>query len=173
MNIVLIGMRGTGKTTVGKLLADQLGYRFVDTDEMIMARSGKSIDEIVTREGWERFRERETEAVAEVAGRDMHVIACGGGVVVRDENIQALRQNGIIVWLHAPVGVLAERIRRDEGALRPALTKEANLESELTQLAREREAVYSGAAHIAIAAQGKTPLEIVDEIIPQLNKYED
>lgn len=173
MNIVLIGMRGSGKTTVGRLLAERLGYGFVDTDEVAAEKTGRSIADIVAQAGWERFRDLESEVIEEVGKREDHVIACGGGAVLREGNIKALRQNGIIVWLHAPVEVLAGRIRSDENATRPPLTAETTLEMELSTLLLDREPRYRAAAQITLSAGDKIPDDIVKEIIVHLKHHED
>ena len=170
MNIILIGMRGSGKTTVGRMLAERLGFAFADTDEMVTARVGKSIQDIVAQEGWGRFRDLETEAVRKVAEQDKCVIACGGGVIVRDGNVKALKRNGILVWLTAPVGVLAERVRNDTGSVRPALTEETDAEREIEKVFQEREPKYRTAAQLIISTNDKTPTGIVDEIIWQIEK---
>ena len=94
MNIVLIGMRGSGKTAIGKLLAKRLGKQFIEMDELIVQRLGQSIPEIVNRYGWEKFRDTEEEITREVAGLDNVINATGGGVVTREENIRELKKKG-------------------------------------------------------------------------------
>src|SRR3954454_7523729 len=94
MNIVLIGYRGTGKTTIGRKLADKLWREFVDMDVLLVERAGKTIKEIFESEGEEGFRDRESAVVWELAARDELVIAAGGGAVLRAENVAALKKNG-------------------------------------------------------------------------------
>ncbi len=106
-NIVLVGMPGSGKTTVGKRLAKILGREFVDTDDEIEALTGRKPKDIITEDGEEAFREIETKAVLAVSKRDNAVIATGGGVVLRDENCFALSEKGIIVFLDTPLDMLA------------------------------------------------------------------
>ena len=98
-NIVLIGMMGSGKTTVGKLLADGLRRPFVDTDALIEEREGRSIPDIFARDGEEAFRALELELARELSGQSGLVIACGGGLPTRDRAIGALRETGLVFWL--------------------------------------------------------------------------
>jgi len=102
-NIVLIGMPGCGKSTVGKLIAERLGREFIDTDEVIVKRSGEEIKDIFASKGEKVFRDMETEAVKEVSDRGCRVIAVGGGAVLRDENVRYLKKNGRLIFLDRPV----------------------------------------------------------------------
>jgi shikimate kinase/nucleoside-diphosphate-sugar epimerase len=108
-NIVLIGLMGSGKTTVGRIAAHILGFDFVDTDHLIVTGAGKSIPEIFATEGEEGFRRRETAALKSLAGRTRFVIATGGGIVTRPENLPVLRQLGFVVWLNAEIETLRRR----------------------------------------------------------------
>ena len=108
MNIVLIGMRGSGKTTVGKILARKLGRELIEMDELIIQRAGLSITEIVARYGWSKFRDVEEEIVSDVAGLNNIVNATGGGVVTKEKNIVQLKKNGVLVWLKASVDTLVD-----------------------------------------------------------------
>jgi shikimate dehydrogenase len=161
MNIVLIGMRGSGKTAVGRILAQKLGREFIEMDKLIVQRAGLSISEIVAQHGWERFRELEAEVTTEVAERDNIVNATGGGVVVREQNIVKLKQNGLLVWLTASVNSLSKRIGEDDS--RPLLkgkTQRQDLEITLA----ERQPLYRKAVDITIDTENKTP-EAIAEII--------
>ena len=113
MNIVLIGMRGSGKTTVGAILASKLNRELIEMDSLIIDKVGFSIAEFVQRYGWVKFRDIEAEITREVAGLDNIINATGGGVVTREENIQELKRNGILVWLQAGVEILLRRIGED------------------------------------------------------------
>ena len=113
MNIVLIGYRGGGKSTVARLLASALQMPQVCLDEEIVKRAGRRIPEIVATHGWEYFRDLESEVAADYGNRNGWVIDAGGGVILRDENVQNLRRNGTLIWLTAPPSVLIERIDRD------------------------------------------------------------
>jgi len=102
-NIVLIGMPGSGKSTLGKTLAQELGKKFVDTDEEIAARAGMSIPEVFTRHGEEHFRQLESEVISDFGKETGYVIATGGGCVLRDENYLPLRQNGMVIYITRPL----------------------------------------------------------------------
>jgi shikimate kinase len=151
MNIVLIGYRGAGKTNVGRLLAAHLGMAFVDTDDLITQKAGKTIREIFESSGEQGFRELEAQAVAEVALRDHTVIAAGGGVVLRPQNVHGLKQNGRIVWLSAPPEVLWKRIETDQQTshTRPNLTAAGGLE-EIRKLLEIRRPLYQAAADVTV-----------------------
>ena len=124
MNIVLIGYRCSGKTTAGKALARQLRRGFLDTDALIERRAGCSIEEIVSKEGWDHFRKLEKRVVRETSSLDHKVIATGGGAVVDEENVKNLKRNGWIVWLDGTPEVLRKRMVQEErsGRGRPSLT---------------------------------------------------
>jgi shikimate kinase len=106
MNIVLIGYRGTGKSTVGKMLASRLGRELVSTDREIVKRAGRSIPEIVAEHGWEHFRDLESEVCRDLAGRDNLIIDTGGGAILRRENVDVLKRNGRLFWLTASVDTI-------------------------------------------------------------------
>jgi len=161
MNIVLIGMRGSGKTAVGRILAQKLGREFIEMDELIVQKAGLSIPEIVARHGWERFRDLEKEVTAEVAERDNIVNATGGGVVVREQNITKLKQNGLLVWLTASVDSLLQRIGEDDS--RPLLVGKNQREDIEITLA-ERQPLYRKAADITIDTENKMPEAMAETI---------
>ena len=106
-NIVLIGMPGCGKSTVGRLIAEKLGRSFLDADTELSKRAGRSVPEIINRDGENAFRRLETECAAELGKRSGAVIACGGGVVTREENYSLYHQNGIILWIDRPLEELS------------------------------------------------------------------
>jgi shikimate kinase len=163
MNIVLIGMRGSGKTTVGRILAAKLIRQFVDMDELITRKSGLSIPEIVERDGWEKFRDLETEITAEVAGKDNIINAAGGGVVTRERNIKELKRNGTVVWLTAPLSSLLERTGTDTG--RPSLLNDKTPGDEVDIIYNERKELYRKAADLVVDTENKTPAEVAEDII--------
>jgi len=162
MNIVLIGMRGSGKTTVGKRLAERLDRQFIEMDEMIVQKTGLSIPEIVKRYGWEKFREVEKEVAHEVGRLDNVVNATGGGVVTREENIRALKQKGKLVWLKASLDTLLQRIGDDQS--RPSLTGKP-LREDMETVMAERASIYERVADLIIDTESKTPEEIAESII--------
>ena len=161
MNIVLIGMRGSGKTVVGKLLAKRLGKQFIEMDELIVQRLGQTIPEIVQRYGWQKFRDVEAEITREVAGVDNVVNATGGGVVTREENIRELKKKGKLVWLKADLETLLRRIGDDQS--RPSLTGKSQREDMETVLA-ERSPIYERAADFIVDTEGKMPEEVAEAI---------
>lgn len=124
MNIVLIGYRCSGKSSVGKIIANQTGMAFYDTDELIEKSAGRSIVEIVEKDGWERFRGIEKEVIRDVSDLNNAVISTGGGVVLADDNIMNLKQNGFLIWLEGDVDILMKRMGKDPGtgSTRPSLT---------------------------------------------------
>ncbi|HUT97178.1 MAG TPA: shikimate dehydrogenase [Dehalococcoidales bacterium] len=161
MNIVLIGMRGAGKTAVGRILAQKMERELVEIDELIARKAGMSIPRIVAEHGWEGFRDLEQEITAELSRRDNIIIATGGGVVVREPNIAKLKQNGLLVWLTADIDTLLKRIGDDDS--RPLLkgkTRRQDLEITLA----ERTPLYQKAADITIDTENRTP-EAVAELI--------
>ncbi len=161
MNIVLIGMRGSGKTAVGRVLAKRLGRELVEMDELIVQKAGMTIPEIVAQHGWEGFRDLEEEVVAGVVKRDNIVIATGGGVVVKEQNVARLKANSLVVWLTAGVDTLLQRIGDDES--RPLL-KGKNRREDMEITLAERQPLYQKAADITIDTENKTPQAIADTI---------
>jgi shikimate kinase len=145
-HVVLIGLSGSGKSTVGKSLAARLERDFVDTDDLIVQRAGKSIPDVFRDEGEDAFRAIEREAVADAVARQPAVIATGGGAPVDPENRRRLWDGAAVVWLDAPVEALAQRVGRT-GAGRPLLSGDAI--GRLTQLRAAREAVYAE-AHLRV-----------------------
>lgn len=163
-NLVLIGLMGTGKSTVGRLLAQALGRQFVDTDVALAAEAGMSIPEIFAREGEDGFRRRETEAVRAAMAREGLVVATGGGAPLRPENRAQLRR-GLVVWLQAPAEVLLARALADGGgATRPLLQGDAPL-ARLQALAEQRDPAYAEVSHLQVATSGRTPEQVVAEIL--------
>lgn len=166
MNIVLIGMRGSGKTTVGKLLAKKCNKEFIETDMLITKEQDMSIPDIVKEHGWDYFRNIEAAIVKKVAGKDNCITATGGGIVVRKENIEALKKHGKLFYLEAPVEVLAKRIGDDEN--RPSLTGKTSRIDDMKEVMKQREELYQQAADTIIETTNKTAKEVAAEIITVL-----
>jgi len=169
--IALIGMRGSGKTTVGRELAASLGGSHVDTDDLIAQRAGRAIVEIFASEGEAGFRRRESQIIREVLQSPPAVLSVGGGAVLDPGNVVALRAAAAIVWLTAPSEVLHERIARDASTSsnRPPLTVLHGV-AELEELLARRTATYRGAADLTIDTSGRSPREIAQEIARQIQK---
>ena len=164
LNVFLIGMMGAGKTTVGLLLAEQLGYSFVDTDVVIEKVAGKTINEIFAEDGEEDFREIEARVLSELAAHTRLTIATGGGIVLRRFNWSYLHQ-GLIVWLDAPVEVLVNRLQNDTA--RPLLQK-ANPAQALQKLLDQRRSLYAEADLRIPLNASDTPEEIASRIISEI-----
>lgn len=146
-NIVLIGMMGSGKSSIGRLVAGRMGFQFLDTDAAIVQRAGMEITEIFARHGEERFRELETAALESMAARDRCVISTGGGVILRPRNRELLRALGFVVWLTASEEVIFERVSRN--TKRPLLQTE-NPRATVAQLIATRAAWYAEAAQLTL-----------------------
>lgn len=165
MSIVLIGYRGSGKTTVGRILAGRMGSAFVDCDEIIVARQGKSIREIFSSGGEEAFRKLETGVIAELAGKADHVIAVGGGAILREENRLALAEH-FVVYLRCEAGELLRRIRDDPGTSdnRPDLTDLGGGIEEIETLLRRREPIYRAAMDVELDVTNLSPEQAAEEV---------
>ncbi|HOW72026.1 MAG TPA: shikimate kinase [Phycisphaerae bacterium] len=170
MNLVLIGYRGCGKTTIGRLLASRLGWSFVDTDALIEEGTGATIRELFSDGAEQAFRDLESEVVAEVARRDRQVISTGGGVVLRASNPAALKRNGKIVWFTAPAEVLWRRILGDKARLvnRPPADRSRGLEI-VTRALAVREPLYARWADVVMDTRHRSPAELVDEVLAALH----
>lgn len=166
MNVVLIGYRGTGKSTVGKIVAARLGRILVSTDAEIVKLVGQSITEIVEKNGWEYFRDLETKVCQELAGRTGLVVDTGGGAILRPRNVEVLRETGRLFWLTASVGTITERIRQD--SQRPSLTGVKSFLDEIQDVLRERTPKYQAAADYVIETDGKPVTQVADEILARL-----
>jgi shikimate kinase len=142
-NIVLLGFMGTGKSAVGRRLARDLHYQFVDTDQLIEEKTGKRISELFEQEGEAHFRRLEAEVAQEVGRREQAVISTGGGIVLNPANLEALRRNGVLVSLQARPEVILKRVQKRAGQ-RPLLKGPDPL-SEIHRLLQERELQYRGA----------------------------
>lgn len=146
-NLILVGMMGSGKTTMGRILAKHLDKVFVDSDEEIQQRTGVTIPHIFDVEGESGFRQRETAALEALMCRDNQVVATGGGAVISAENREMMRQNGIVVYLKAGVHDLWLRTRNDRN--RPLL-QSGNAHAKLAELLHQREAFYQQVADIVV-----------------------
>jgi shikimate kinase len=163
--IFLTGSRGTGKSTVARLLAERLGWDWVDADAVIEARAGRSIREIFAAEGEAGFRARETAELAELCQRRRHVIATGGGIVLAEENRRRIRQAGWVVWLTADPETLWRRIQQDATTAdrRPNLTVGGL--SEVEELLRRREPLYRECADLQVDTARRSPEEVAELIL--------
>jgi len=166
-NIVLVGFMGAGKTVCGRLLARRLGRCFVETDDMIVAGEGRSIPEIFRREGEERFRELEGDALELLRLKSGDVIATGGGFPCREGRMDALRAVGTVVWLRGDLSELHARATRSGD--RPMLAGRSS--SEIEELYRRREAYYRQ-AHVTVDTSGLGPDEVVARVMVALREHD-
>jgi shikimate kinase len=171
--VALIGLRGSGKSTVGQALADLLGGQCIDTDDLVVQVAGKSIAAIFEEEGEDGFRRREREAVRQVLADPPAVISLGGGVVLDQENVQALRKVAKLVWLTARADVLKRRIAADatSGESRPDLTDRGGPD-EIEVLWRERSVFYERAADLIVDTSVETPPDIARNILARLDQID-
>ena len=166
--LFLVGARASGKTTIGKAMAKKLALPFADTDQHLLASAGRTVDQIVEAEGWAGFRQRESLALREVA--DAHtggcVVSSGGGMVLAEANRTLMRQRGMVIFLDAPVRVLAERLSHNPlGSQRPSLTGKGLVE-EIGEVLAERRPLYEAAAHHIVDAS--RPLQSICRHIAEL-----
>ncbi len=164
-NIFLVGFMGAGKSTVGKILADKIGYEFLDEDKLIEDRAGTTIAEIFAEQGEPYFRDMESETTESLASGDKQVIATGGGVVQRDRNWDAMKSNGITIYLKASVETIWERIKDD--TTRPLLQVENPVET-ARELLSKRTPMYEK-ADIIVLTDNLTLEQAADEILDLLN----
>ena len=166
MNIFLIGYRCTGKTTVGKLLAERLGMAFVDSDDYLVEKVGKTIRQIFAEQGEPAFRDMEEKCIAELAARDKQVIAAGGGAVLRKANVDRMREAGTVILLEADAETIYARITGDPKTAyqRPSLTGKPEYE-EIVHLLEYRRPFYHAAANHTFDTSKLTPDQLVDQIV--------
>lgn len=166
MNIYLIGYRCTGKTTAGRLLAQRLGWAFVDADEEIVRTHGMTVSHIVAAQGWEGFRAKEKRVLERICGLNRHVVATGGGVVIDSDNVSRMRQTGFVCWLAARPETIRQRLKSDEtsGPLRPALTSQGTGE-EIEAVLADRAPLYRNAADAAVDTDESDPEQVVQQIV--------
>lgn len=156
-NLILVGMMGSGKTTMGRSLAKHLDKAFVDSDEEIQKRTGVTITHIFDVEGEAGFRQRETAAICELLGRDNMVLATGGGSVLAEQNREMMQRNGIVIYLQTSVHDLWLRTRHDRN--RPLL-QTCDPHAKLTELHQQRDPLYQQVADIVIQS-GKQSVHVL------------
>ena len=166
--IYLTGYRGTGKTTVGRLISAELGTGCVDLDEFIESAAGSSIREIFDQGGEPAFRDWESRCLNQVAtdGSFGRVISLGGGAILSAANRDVIRQTGVCIWLTASPAVIAQRIADDATTLgrRPALTLLSPVE-EIRTLLASREPLYRESANLIVATEGTSPQQLARQIV--------
>lgn len=167
-NIVLIGYRGCGKSTIGKLLAERTGKLYISTDGKITEKAGMSIPAIVEKHGWQYFRDLESSVVEEVSGLENFVIDTGGGVVLRGQNVGHLKKNGRLILLTAALEKIVERIQSDPN--RPPLKEGMSFMEEQKKVLEERAPIYKAAADFTVDTSNEPADSCVDRIISYITK---
>lgn len=166
MNVVLIGYRGTGKSSVGKVLAARLDRPLLSTDAEIVRLAGQTIPAIVEQHGWEYFRDLESKVCQELAGQNGLIIDTGGGAILRSQNVDVLKQTGKLFWLTASVETIAKRIESD--TQRPSLTGTKSFIDEIQDVLQDRLPKYQAAADYVIETEGRSLSQVADEILARL-----
>lgn len=166
MNIVLVGYRSTGKSTVGKKLAARLNMGFVDIDDLIEKRHGISISDMVESHGWDHFRAIEKRTVKEISRHDNLVIAPGGGAILDPENVTSLKKKGLLIWLKADEQVILKRMEEDSQthSQRPTLTGKGTLE-ELKEVMADREPFYEKASEAQVDTSNLSVEAVLENIL--------
>lgn len=168
--VILVGMMGAGKTTIGRALARLVGREFVDLDHVLEARCGVRVSLIFDIEGEEGFRKRETQALDQCSLRQNIVLATGGGAVLAEQNRDYLRQRGIVVYLRASADELYKRVARDRG--RPLL-QTADPKGRLQELLQQRAPLYEEVADLVFDTGPAPVAQVVRTLIPLLQQYKD
>lgn len=172
-NIVLIGYRAVGKSSVGALVAELLDRPFVDLDALVEQEAGQTIPEIVKAAGWPEFRRREKAMVQRYASRSGQVLATGGGVVLDPDNVANLRAAGKLVWLQATPATIQARLGRDsqQTASRPGLTGKGTWD-EVAEVLTAREPLYRAAADVNLEVDYETPASLARRLVALVRAWE-
>ena len=163
--IFLIGMMGSGKTTIGKILAEHLGWKFDDSDHKIEQATGKSIVSIFSEKGEDYFRHLESDQLIKTARKKESITACGGGIILNKRNRTLMRKSGTVVFLDVPLKILTSRLQGVSG--RPLFEDLNGNESRLAAIWLEREKLYRQTAHITIDAS-LSPQSCANKILKEL-----
>lgn len=167
--IALVGYRATGKSTVGRIVADRLGWAFEDADDALERRIGQSIASLFAEHGEAAFRDLEEATLADLTRRSGLVLASGGGAVLREANRNALRRFGFVAWLSARPETLVDRLRRDP-ANRPALTP-AGLLDEVATMLRQREELYRSVADVRIEVDDRSAEQVAEAVLASWSQH--
>ena len=166
-HIYLIGFMGTGKSTVSRELQKMLRIEEIEMDEWIAQESGMSIPQIFEKFGEEEFRNRESQIVQKIAALPPAIVSCGGGAVLRSENVARMKESGMIVLLTATPQTVYERVRKNQN--RPVLKGNMNV-SYISELMEKRRSCYEDACDVVVATDGKSPRKIASEILKFYNQ---
>lgn len=163
MNLILVGYRGTGKSTVARELSAYLEMPRLSLDEELVRRAGQSISSLVEQHGWEHFRDLEQSLVTELSQGNGRILDCGGGVVERAQNIAALRAAGTVFWLTASTQTIVQRVAG--GSDRPSLTQTLSFTEEVELVLRRRRPLYIALAHVRIDTERSAPRDVARRIL--------
>lgn len=164
-HIFLIGFMGAGKSTIASKLSYMLGMERLEMDQMIVDAQGMPISEIFDKYGEDYFRDIETSTLVDLKKREPSIVSCGGGIVVREENISHMKESGKIVFLTATPETIYERVK--DSTHRPILNGNMNVEY-IRELMEKRRTMYEAAADIIVATDGKSIEEICEELISRI-----
>ncbi len=167
MNIVLIGYRGTGKSTVARILGQRLRRKVISTDEEIVNEAGQPIPQIIEQFGWDHFRRLETQMCQNLTDQKNLIVDTGGGLILKEENVTMLKADGKIFWLTAEVSTIASRITGD--TQRPSLSGTKSFVEEIEEILEIRRPHYQAAADVIISTDQETPDTIVSQILHTLS----
>ncbi len=166
-NLSLIGFMGSGKTTTGEILAERLKFLFVDLDNIIELSLNMPISDVFEKHGEEYFRNTETKTVKKIYVNKNCVFACGGGVIIRHENIEIIKKNSTVIFLHVSPAAAFERLKNTVD--RPLL-KAPNRMEVITELITKRDHFYRNAADFTVDTDHRTPIEAADEILQRIKE---
>lgn len=164
-NIILTGFRATGKSLLGRMLAERLGYRFIDGDAVLCERLGAPIAEIVAEHGWAFFRQAERQLLAEVPAMARTVLATGGGAIEHQQQWQQLRHSCYVIWLDADVATIRQRMGTDptSASQRPSLTGRP-IDDEIAELLDRRRPLYAAGSDLRLETVDQDPSALVERI---------
>ena len=173
MNLYLVGYRCTGKSSAGRIVSDALGWVFVDMDNELQAEEGRDVQQIVEDQGWEYFRQLETNLVQRLSRGSKQVIATGGGVVTNPGNVTLMHGSGKVVWLHASPNTIAQRMAADQttGGQRPPLRGRDSI-GEIEDILAERMPLYQQAMHFRVDTDGLSPEGVAELVLAWLSSVE-
>jgi shikimate kinase len=169
VNIYLVGYRCCGKTSLGRRLAERLGWMFADTDAKIVAQAGREIAAIVEENGWAYFRRLERECLSMVATKSKQVVATGGGIVLDHRNVHIMKDSGVVVWLRTSPAIIRQRMQHDAqtDGLRPALTSRSALD-EIESVLQDRMPLYQKAGNIELNTDHDSVEYLADHLLTNL-----
>lgn len=168
-NIVLIGMSGTGKTTIGKELSKKLNREFIDTDILIKKRLGMDIEEIFERYGEEYFRNIETKIVDEISKKEDLIISTGGGIILREKNLIKLKKKGVLILLESSIENIVKNLKKSK-VVRPLLHKGNDIYKEVENMYETRKELYHFAADYIVHVNNRSIDNIIYEILQLCDK---